>query len=202
MNEILWSRKWIVHSVDSSGKKYIYVFVYLLTLHTCGRSGMCDSLCRVKWSFRLRAALQMSQTKRRSTACEITCCSIRPRSGYAIWLKWTMFFLKKFGSQLNFSHSINRLQKWKRNLESVWVVQCVPHEANMRILERQSELNLNQGSLVVPDLTWSEWVSFMEPFLRIPLISFLFSPGADYFPHSQLVLASYKWIRFNVCANW
>uniref|UniRef100_A0A182MHW7 Uncharacterized protein n=1 Tax=Anopheles culicifacies TaxID=139723 RepID=A0A182MHW7_9DIPT len=28
---------------------------------------------------------RISHTKRRSTACEMTCCSIKPRSGYAIW---------------------------------------------------------------------------------------------------------------------
>lgn len=39
------------------------------------------NLCRVRWSLRFKAALHMSHTKRRSTACEMTCCSIRLRSG-------------------------------------------------------------------------------------------------------------------------
>uniref|UniRef100_A0A182USB1 Uncharacterized protein n=1 Tax=Anopheles merus TaxID=30066 RepID=A0A182USB1_ANOME len=33
----------------------------------------------------MRNDRKISHTKRRSTACEITCCSIKPRSGYAIW---------------------------------------------------------------------------------------------------------------------
>lgn len=54
-------------------------------LHEWGLSGMCDNLCLVRWSFLFRAALQMSQTNLRSTACWMTCCSTNSRSGYAIW---------------------------------------------------------------------------------------------------------------------
>lgn len=44
--------------------------------HKYGRSGLCDCLWRVKWSFLFNAALQISQTNRRSMFwCPIICWS-------------------------------------------------------------------------------------------------------------------------------